>query len=107
MIPKPLISDVFDFCSVFKFPRPNDNFECRGPPETTWTGTRNAPKQHNLQNHPKPVQKRSKNGPLPSGCGIAKRAPLLEWGGGGTPLSHGHRETLREEVGLLAAVCPP
>ena len=32
---------------------------------------------------------------------------MLEWGGGGTPLSHGHRETLREEVGLLAAVCPP
>ena len=32
---------------------------------------------------------------------------LLEWGGGGTPLSHGHRETLREEVGLPAAVCPP
>ena len=77
MIPKPLISDVFDFCSVFKFPRPNDNFECRGPPETTWTGTRNAPKQHNLQNHPKPVQKRSKNGPLPSGCGIAKRQTIL------------------------------
>ena len=51
---------------------------------------------------PKTVQKRSP----PLGM-RHRKTHSLEWGGGGTPLSHGHRETLREEVGLLAAVCPP
>ena len=36
-----------------------------------------------------------------------KAFPYVGVGGRRMPRSHGHRETLREEVGLLAAVCPP
>ena len=42
----------------------------------------------------------------PWAVSLRQRYPLVGVGGRRTPRSHGLRKTLREELGLLAAVCP-
>ena len=54
-------------------------------------------------NDPKPVQKRSKNGPLPQGCGIAKRALFIGVRGMKPPL-HGSRNARVRRIAICNSV---